>query len=89
MWTRVRLDLRPYLGDDQAAEVPRSRTLGAADADIGQGDVSCAVLTPRATRSVSSRRGNHVLGAVPQVERMIADKDIRRMRRQSGASWSA
>ncbi|WP_233198235.1 VOC family protein [Cryobacterium sp. Y50] len=36
-WTRVRLDLRPYLGHDQAAEVARLRVLGTADADIGQG----------------------------------------------------
>ncbi|OOP63556.1 glyoxalase [Arthrobacter sp. SRS-W-1-2016] len=36
---RVHLDLRPYRGDDQAAEVARLRTLGATDADVGQGDV--------------------------------------------------
>lgn len=45
VWTRVHLDLRPYLRDDQAAEVARSRTLGAADADIGQGEVPWVVLT--------------------------------------------
>ncbi|MCI0141496.1 VOC family protein [Arthrobacter bambusae] len=36
---RVHLDLRPYRGDDQAAEVARLRELGATDADVGQGDV--------------------------------------------------
>jgi Glyoxalase-like domain len=35
---RVHLDLRPYPGDDQAAEVARLRALGAADIDVGQGD---------------------------------------------------
>jgi hypothetical protein len=55
---RVHLDLRPYPGDDQAAEVARLRALGAADIDLGQGDVpwTCLldpegnefdVLTPR------------------------------------------
>ncbi|MCU1530315.1 MAG: hypothetical protein JWP75_4078 [Frondihabitans sp.] len=42
--TRVHLDVRPYAGDDQAAEVARLRALGATDADIGQGDVSWVVL---------------------------------------------
>jgi hypothetical protein len=36
---RVHLDLRPYPGDDQAAEVARLRALGATDLDLGQGDV--------------------------------------------------
>jgi predicted enzyme related to lactoylglutathione lyase len=36
---RVHLDLKPYPGDDQAAEVARLRSLGAQDADVGQGDV--------------------------------------------------
>ena len=55
---RVHLDLRPYPGDDQAAEVARLRALGATDIDVGQGDVpwTCLadpegnefdVLTPR------------------------------------------
>jgi catechol 2,3-dioxygenase-like lactoylglutathione lyase family enzyme len=55
---RVHLDLRPYPGDDQAAEVARLRALGATDVDLGQGDVpwTCLadpegnefdVLTPR------------------------------------------
>ncbi len=38
-WTRVHLDLLPYPGDSQAAEVERLRSLGATDADVGQGDV--------------------------------------------------
>ncbi|MGO4189322.1 VOC family protein [Pseudarthrobacter sp. TAF60_1] len=37
-WNRVHLDLMPYPGDDQAAEVERLKTLGATDADVGQGD---------------------------------------------------
>jgi hypothetical protein len=43
--TRVHLDLKPYAGDNQAAEVARLKRLGAADADIGQGDVPWTVLT--------------------------------------------
>ena len=35
---RVHLDLRPYPGDDQTAEVARLRALGATDIDVGQGD---------------------------------------------------
>jgi len=41
---RVHLDLRPYPGDDQAAEVARLRALGATDVDLGQGDVSWTCL---------------------------------------------
>jgi hypothetical protein len=41
---RVHLDLRPYPGDDQAVEAARLRTLGATDADVGQGDVPWTVL---------------------------------------------
>ena len=41
---RVHLDLRPYPGDDQAVEVARLRALGATDSDVGQGNVSWAVL---------------------------------------------
>lgn len=37
---RIHLDLMPYSADDQAAEVDRLHTLGAVDADVGQGDVS-------------------------------------------------
>ncbi|GAB3151560.1 VOC family protein [Microbispora hainanensis] len=44
VWTRVHLDLLPYPGDDQAAEVARLTTLGATPADVGQGDVSWVVL---------------------------------------------
>ncbi|GAA3136044.1 VOC family protein [Streptomyces rectiviolaceus] len=36
---RVHLDLRPYPGDDQAAEESRLRALGAIDIDVNQGDV--------------------------------------------------
>jgi catechol 2,3-dioxygenase-like lactoylglutathione lyase family enzyme len=36
---RVHLDLKPYPGHNQAAEVARLRALGATDADVGQGDV--------------------------------------------------
>lgn len=39
MKNRVHLDLRPYPGDDQAAEAARLRALGATDIDLGQGDV--------------------------------------------------
>ena len=41
---RVHLDLLPYPGDDQAAEVARLRALGAAGLDVGQGDVPWTVL---------------------------------------------
>jgi len=41
---RVHLDLRPYPGDDQAAEVSRLRALGATNIDVGQGDVSWTCL---------------------------------------------
>jgi predicted enzyme related to lactoylglutathione lyase len=43
-WNRVHLDVAPYLGDDQEAEVARLRALGASDADVGQGDVPWKVL---------------------------------------------
>ncbi|MDJ1132123.1 VOC family protein [Streptomyces iconiensis] len=36
---RVHLDLRPYPGEEQAAEVARLRALGAGEIDLGQGDV--------------------------------------------------
>jgi hypothetical protein len=42
---RVHLDVRPHPGDDLASEVARVTTLGAANADIGQGDVPWVVLT--------------------------------------------
>ncbi len=41
---RFHLDLRPYAGDDQAAEAARLRSLGATDADVGQGDVPWLVM---------------------------------------------
>ena len=43
--TRMHLDLRPYPGADQAAEVARLRGLGATETDIGQGAVPWNVLT--------------------------------------------
>ncbi|WP_225850492.1 VOC family protein [Streptomyces sp. HPF1205] len=42
---RLHLDLLPYPGDDKAAEVARLRALGAADLDLGQGDVPWTCLT--------------------------------------------
>ncbi|MGW3114336.1 VOC family protein [Streptomyces sp. NPDC001091] len=42
---RVHLDIRPYPGDDRAAEAERLRTLGATDLDLGQGDAPWTVLT--------------------------------------------
>jgi Glyoxalase-like domain len=41
---RLHLDVAPYPGDDQAAEVERLRALGAAPARVGQGQVSWVVL---------------------------------------------
>lgn len=44
-WNRIHLEVAPYPGDDQAAEVARLRALGATAADVGQGDdVSWKVL---------------------------------------------
>jgi predicted enzyme related to lactoylglutathione lyase len=40
----VHLDVAPFPGDDQGAEVARLRDLGARPADIGQGDVPWVVL---------------------------------------------
>jgi hypothetical protein len=42
---RVHLDLVPYPGDDQAAEVARLKALGATDLDLGQGDVGWVCLS--------------------------------------------
>ncbi|MDG4862444.1 VOC family protein [Streptomyces sp. T-3] len=42
---RVHVDLVPDAGDDKAAEVARLRALGAADLDVGQGDVPWTCLT--------------------------------------------
>jgi Glyoxalase-like domain len=41
---RLHLDLAPTAGSGQAAEVARLRALGAAPADVGQGEVSWVVL---------------------------------------------
>jgi hypothetical protein len=41
---RLHLDLAPFAGDDQAAEVQRLLDLGATRADIGQGEVPWVVL---------------------------------------------
>jgi predicted enzyme related to lactoylglutathione lyase len=41
---RTHLDVRPYPGDDHAAEVARLQALGATLADVGQGDVPWTVL---------------------------------------------
>lgn len=41
---RVHLDVRPYAGDDQQAEVERLAGQGARRADIGQGDVPWEVM---------------------------------------------
>ncbi|MGW1836813.1 VOC family protein [Streptomyces sp. NPDC002067] len=43
--TRAHLDVMPYRGDDQAAEVARLTELGATPTDIGQGDPPWRVLT--------------------------------------------
>ncbi|GAA4255521.1 VOC family protein [Dactylosporangium darangshiense] len=41
---RVHLDVVPYRGDGQAAEVARLQTLGATPADVGQGNFPWVVL---------------------------------------------
>ncbi|MEV5989570.1 VOC family protein [Streptomyces sp. NPDC052051] len=41
---RAHLDVMPYRGDDQEAEVARLRSLGATAADVGQGDTPWKVL---------------------------------------------
>ncbi|MBW8483469.1 VOC family protein [Actinomadura parmotrematis] len=43
-WNRLHLDLAPDRGDDKAAHVARLQALGAAPADIGQGDVPWTVM---------------------------------------------
>ena len=40
----MHLDLAPHPGDDHRAEVSRLRSLGATDADVGQGDVPWKVM---------------------------------------------
>ena len=44
VWNRVHIDLLPYAGDDQRAEVARLQALGATLADAGQGDFPWIVL---------------------------------------------
>ena len=44
VWNHIHLDVLPYDGDDQAAEVARLRSLGATDVDLGQGDVAWKIL---------------------------------------------
>jgi predicted enzyme related to lactoylglutathione lyase len=41
---RLHLDVAPFAGDDQAAEVARLRALGATPADVGQAEVTWVVL---------------------------------------------
>jgi hypothetical protein len=41
---RIHLDVAPYAGGDQAAEVRRLRQAGAGPADVGQGDARWTVL---------------------------------------------
>ncbi|MEU9078287.1 VOC family protein [Kitasatospora sp. NPDC004745] len=44
VWNRVHLDVRPYPGDDPAAEEARLRALGATDPGIDQSAISWTVL---------------------------------------------
>ncbi|SOB79208.1 VOC family protein [Streptomyces sp. 1331.2] len=44
-WNRVHLDIRPYRGDDPAAEEARLRALGASDPGIDQSAISWRILT--------------------------------------------
>jgi predicted enzyme related to lactoylglutathione lyase len=44
LWHRIHLDVVPYRGADQAAEVARLQALGATPADVGQGKFSWVVL---------------------------------------------
>jgi hypothetical protein len=62
---RVHLDLRPYPGDDQAAEVARLRALGATDIDLGQGDVSWTCL--------ADPEGNEVDVLTPRLREPVSD----------------
>ncbi|MFI0369042.1 VOC family protein [Actinomadura sp. 1N219] len=43
-WNRLHVDLLPHPVDGKEAEVTRLRALGAADVDLGQGDVPWTVL---------------------------------------------
>jgi hypothetical protein len=44
VWNRVHLDVRPYPGDDVAAEVARLQALGATDPGIDQSEIHWTVL---------------------------------------------
>ncbi|MFD3467233.1 VOC family protein [Streptomyces sp. NPDC058682] len=44
VWNRVHLDVRPYPGDDLAAEAARLRALGATDPGIDQSAISWTIL---------------------------------------------
>jgi predicted enzyme related to lactoylglutathione lyase len=44
VWNRVHLDLRPYRGDDHAAEAARLRALGATDVDLRGEEIPWTVL---------------------------------------------
>ncbi|GAA2039059.1 VOC family protein [Catenulispora yoronensis] len=61
---RIHLDVMPYAGDDQGTEVDRLRGLGATDVDLGQGDVSWAVLADPAGNEfcVLRSRGERIVG---------------------------
>jgi Glyoxalase-like domain len=42
---RIHLDVQPYPGEDQLAEVERLREHGARPADVGQGEVPWVVMS--------------------------------------------
>ncbi|WP_433732070.1 VOC family protein [Actinoplanes sp. CA-051413] len=46
-WNRVHLDVRPYPGDDTAAEAARLRALGATAVGVDPAEVHWTVLTDR------------------------------------------
>ena len=43
-WNRVHLDIRPYPGDEVAAETARLQALGASVIDLGESEISWTVL---------------------------------------------
>ena len=43
-WNRVHLDIRPYRGDDPAAETAKLQALGATVIDLGEKEISWTVL---------------------------------------------
>ena len=79
---RVHLDLRPYPGDDQEAEVARLRALGATDLDLGQGDVPWSA-SP--TRRTNGRRTPDA-GPDPEPEQRTANSEQRRTYRSGARS---